>query len=594
MLKIIFEVLKLSGKYRSRINLAFAISFVKSLLMKVPVIMSVILLENIYNKSLNTRLCVNMALILLAALIIQYIAQNAADRLQSGAGYKICADYRLKLGEHLRRLPMGYFTEGNIGKISSVLSTDIVFIEENSMSVIADLMSYLFAAFIMIIFMFFFNVEVGITTLLASVIIYIFGLKMKNAAVNDSKLRQDQSEKLTDAVLEFVSGISIIKSYNILGESSEKLRENFKESCKKSIDFEENFSSYSKNLVLLYAGATAAVFLIASRVYILGYISIVSYIGILLFTFDLFAPIRMFFQQVLRLTVMEACLNRMKEVLEEPELEDGGSLKFEADSDNEIEFKDVYFAYNKTEVLHGITFDIKKNTMTALVGPSGSGKSTIAALIARFWDIQSGQILVKGRNIKEVSLADLMDNISMVFQRVYLFRDTIYANIAMGRPDAGKEEVIEAAKRARCYDFIMELENGFDTVIEEGGASLSGGERQRISIARCILKNTPIIILDEATASVDADNESLIQEAISELCRGRTLIVIAHRLKTIKDADNILVIADGRIAEQGSHKELMEQEGIYNRFVKLRQNDKGWERQYIASKELKSVQNELL
>lgn len=570
MLKIIFEVLKLSGKYRSRINLAFAISFVKSLLMKVPVIMSVILLENIYNKSLNTRLCVNMALILLAALIIQYIAQNAADRLQSGAGYKICADYRLKLGEHLRRLPMGYFTEGNIGKISSVLSTDIVFIEENSMSVIADLMSYLFAAFIMIIFMFFFNVEVGITTLLASVIIYIFGLKMKNAAVNDSKLRQDQSEKLTDAVLEFVSGISIIKSYNILGESSEKLRENFKESCKKSIDFEENFSSYSRNLVLLYAGATAAVFLIASRVYILGYISIVSYIGILLFTFDLFAPIRMFFQQVLRLTVMEACLNRMKEVLEEPELEDGGSLKFEADSDNEIEFKDVYFAYNKTEVLHGITFDIKKNTMTALVGPSGSGKSTIAALIARFWDIQSGQILVKGRNIKEVSLADLMDNISMVFQRVYLFRDTIYANIAMGRPDAGKEEVIEAAKRARCYDFIMELENGFDTVIEEGGTSLSGGERQRISIARCILKNTPIIILDEATASVDADNESLIQEAISELCRGRTLIVIAHRLKTIKDADNILVIADGRIAEQGSHKELMEQEGIYNRFVKLR------------------------
>lgn len=594
MLKIIFEVLKLSGKYRSRINLAFAISFVKSLLMKVPVIMSVILLENIYNKSLNTRLCINMALILLSALIIQYIAQNAADRLQSGAGYKICADYRLKLGEHLRRLPMGYFTEGNIGKISSVLSTDIVFIEENSMSVIADLMSYLFAAFIMIIFMFFFNVEVGITTLLASVIIYIFGLKMKNAAVNDSKLRQDQSEKLTDAVLEFVSGISIIKSYNILGESSEKLRENFKESCKKSIDFEENFSSYSRNLVLLYAGATAAVFLIASRVYILGYISIVSYIGILLFTFDLFAPIRMFFQQVLRLTVMEACLNRMKEVLEEPELEDGGSLKFEADSDNEIEFKDVYFAYNKTEVLHGITFDIKKNTMTALVGPSGSGKSTIAALIARFWDIQSGQILVKGRNIKEVSLADLMDNISMVFQRVYLFRDTIYANIAMGRPDAGKEEVIEAAKRARCYDFIMELENGFDTVIEEGGASLSGGERQRISIARCILKNTPIIILDEATASVDADNESLIQEAISELCRGRTLIVIAHRLKTIKDADNILVIADGRIAEQGSHKELMEQEGIYNRFVKLRQNDKGWERQYIASKEVKSVQNELL
>ena len=236
----------------------------------------------------------------------------------------------------------------------------------------------------------------------------------------------------------------------------------------------------------------------------------------------------------------------------------------------------MHFAYDKKEVLHGITFDIKKNTMTALVGPSGGGKSTIASLISRFWDVSSGKILIRGRDISKVSLAELMNNISMVFQRVYLFQDTVYNNIAMGRPKASKEEVIEAAKKARCYEFISKLEKGFDTVIGEGGATLSGGERQRISIARCILKDAPIVILDEATASVDADNERLIQEAISELCKGKTLIVIAHRLNTIKDADQILLVSDGSIAERGTHKELMDMDGIYRRFVELRQRDRGW------------------
>ena len=207
--------------------------------------------------------------------------------------------------------------------------------------------------------------------------------------------------------------------------------------------------------------------------------------------------------------------------------------------------------------------------MTALVGPSGGGKSTIASLLARFWDVGNGRILVKGKDIREVSLGRLMDQISMVFQRVYLFQDTVYNNIAIARPDATREEVEEAARKARCYDFIMQLPDGFDTVIGEGGASLSGGEKQRISIARCILKDAPIVILDEATASVDADNERAIQEAISELCRNKTLLVIAHRLKTIRDADQILVIADGQIAEQGNHAALMERQGAYAHMVTL-------------------------
>ena len=241
-----------------------------------------------------------------------------------------------------------------------------------------------------------------------------------------------------------------------------------------------------------------------------------------------------------------------------------------------MEFQRVRFAYGEKEVLHDISFSLPRNQMLALVGPSGGGKSTIANLLTRFWDVKGGRVLVRGKDVREVKLSDLMDNISMVFQRVYLFQDTIYNNIAMGRPDATREEVLEAARKARCYDFVMALPDGFDTVIGEGGESLSGGERQRISIARCILKDAPIVILDEATASVDADNESYIQEAITQLCRGKTLLVIAHRLNTIRHANEILVIDQGRIVQAGAHDTLMEEEGIYRRFIIARSNPTSW------------------
>lgn len=236
----------------------------------------------------------------------------------------------------------------------------------------------------------------------------------------------------------------------------------------------------------------------------------------------------------------------------------------------------ILFAYQDKEVLHHISFAMKKNSMTALVGPSGSGKSTIANLLARLWDVKSGNVTIRGVDIRNVPLSELMDQISMVFQRVYLFQDTIYNNIIMGKPDATEEEVYEAARKARCYDFIMALPDGFQTVVGEGGATLSGGEKQRISIARCILKDAPIVILDEATASVDTDNESYIQEAISELVKGKTLLVIAHRLNTIQNADQILVIDNGQIAQQGTHEELLKQPGIYQDFVNIRKSAAGW------------------
>ncbi len=264
-------------------------------------------------------------------------------------------------------------------------------------------------------------------------------------------------------------------------------------------------------------------------------------------------------------------MDRIEEIFAQKELSDDGRSSVTND-DLEIAFEHVHFGYGKKEVLHDISFTIKKNQMFALVGASGSGKSTLANLLARFWDIQSGSIKINGVDIRDIPLSQLMNSISMVFQRVYLFQDTIYNNIAMGRPEATKEEVIEAAKKARCYDFIMALPNGFETVVGEGGASLSGGEKQRIAIARCILKDAPIVILDEATASVDVDNESYIQEAILQLVKGKTLLVIAHRLNTIQEADQILVIDQGKIVQQGKHGQLLQSEGIYKQFVTLRQS----------------------
>ena len=451
------------------------------------------------------------------------------------------------------------------------------------MTVLADMMSYIFAEAIMVIFLLFFNVWIGLAALAVIGIILLIARGMKSEALRDSAERQEQNESLTEAVLDFTEGIGIIKTYNMLGEKSKELSENFRKSCETNLRFEEAHSPWQRRLNIVYGLGSATIAFIAFLLMNVGFLNVEFFIGIMLFVFDLFGPVKALYTQATRLTVMNSCMDRIEEVFDQPELDDNGTQTIPEKSDTpEVEFKNVRFAYGKKEILHDITFSLPKNKMLALVGPSGGGKSTIANLLTRFWDVKSGEVLVRGRNVKDVKLADLMDHISMVFQRVYLFQDTVYNNISMGRPDAAYEEVVEAAKKARCYEFIMALPDGFETVIGEGGASLSGGEKQRISIARCILKDAPIVILDEATASVDADNESYIQQAISELCRGKTLLVIAHRLNTIQNADKILVIADGSIVEQGTHDELIVQDGIYKNFVTVRHKSRGWNRRKIV------------
>ena len=463
MIALMKRILSVSGPYQGRIKLAFVFAFLKAMLSKAPIGLSFLALSAFLQGTMTARLCLWLAVGTVGCVLLECLCQNIADRLQAAAGYMVFADLRMELGRHLRRLPMGYFTEGNIGKISSVLSTDMVFIEENCMHDIANMMSYTFAQAILVLWLAFLNPWLGLAALVVVGIIWQLGRASLGSTLAHSDVRQEQSEALTRAVLA------------------------------------------------------------------------------------------------------------------QPELPDRGRETLpKAGGAPEVEFRNVTFAYGEKEVLHDVSFTLEKNRMLALVGPSGGGKSTVANLLSRFWDVKQGQILVRGRDIRDIPLSDLMDQISMVFQRVYLFQDTVYNNIAMGRTDATREEVYEAARKARCYDFIMELPDGFDTVIGEGGASLSGGERQRISIARCILKDAPIVILDEATASVDADNESYIQEAITQLCRGKTLLVIAHRLNTIRHADEILVIDQGRIVQAGAHDTLMEEEGIYRRFITARSNPTSW------------------
>ena len=622
MLKILHRIVCMTGKYSSRIRASYITSFIKGIMMKAPLIFSFIAISLFMKGQMQEKICLYLGIGLVLCIAVEAVFEHITNVLQSATGYEVFADMRMRLGDHLRKLPMGYFTEGNMGKISTVLCTDMVFIEECCMNVLSELVTFMISQGLMTLMMFAMDVRLGIAALTVIIAFVIVGNCMMKTTLAHSKTKQEGSESLTEEVLDFAEGIGIIKSFNMLGEKSKSLSAEFEKSCKESIDFEKSYGPWARALYLTYGIGTSFMLAVAGLLYAKGEMAPDYMVGMVLFLFDLFISIESYYGQITRLTVTAASLDRIDEVFEAEELKDvgdhvlpesaketeedsaaiamsenakemrnesgdialskdvnntwkdSGDTGFfentkEAQKDSVVEYSDVSFGYTGKNVLNHISFSMKKGEMTALVGPSGSGKSTIASLLARFWDIREGTIKLNGKDIKNISLGSLMDQISMVFQRVYLFKDTIYNNIAMGRPSATREEVVEAAKKARCYDLIRSLPEGFDTVIGEGGASLSGGEKQRISIARCILKDSPIVILDEATASVDADNERAIQEAISELCKNKTLLVIAHRLKTIKDADQILVVSEGKIIERGNHDKLMEEDGIYARMVSV-------------------------
>ena len=572
MLKILHRIVCMTGKYSSRIRASYITSFIKGIMMKAPLIFSFIVISLFMKGQMQEKICLYLGIGLVLCIAVEAVFEHITNVLQSATGYEVFADMRMKLGDHLRKLPMGYFTEGNMGKISTVLCTDMVFIEECCMSVLSELVTFMISQGLMTLMMFVMDIRLGISALVVVLAFIIVGNCMMKTTLAHSKTKQEGSESLTEEVLDFAEGIGVIKSFNMLGEKSKSLSAEFEKSCRESIDFEKSYGPWARALYLTYGIGTSFMLAAAGLLFAKGEMSPDYMVGMILFLFDLFISIESYYGQITRLTVTAASLDRIEEVFQAEELHDSADIalsKNAGKNDSFVEYNNVSFGYTEKNVLNHISFTMKKGEMTALVGPSGGGKSTIASLLARFWDIKEGTIKVDGKDIKNISLGSLMDQISMVFQRVYLFKDTIYNNIIIGRPDATKEEVIEAAKKARCYDLIMSFPEGFDTVIGEGGTSLSGGEKQRLSIARCILKDSPIVILDEATASVDADNERAIQEAISELCKNKTLLVIAHRLKTIKDADQILVISDGKIIERGNHEKLMKKDGVYAHMVSV-------------------------
>lgn len=576
MLRMIRRVLKFAGNKANKIRLAFLFSFLKSVCANMPIMLAIMTISLIIEDKMQPITCVYLSILLIVMLILQSVFQHISDRLQSGAGYEMFAEKRMLLGEHLRKLPMGFFSDNNIGKISSILSADMVFMEENSMQVIANIISDLFSQIVLTIFMFFIHPVLGVVMVITEITAMIIAGFMNRETVEDSALRQQAIEDMTGAILEYTEGIGIIKSFNMAGSGAADLRKSFKNMSDVNIKFEKQHTPWHRLLLITYSAGTIGILASAIHLYGNNHLDTAAIIGVLIFLFHAFSPIKHLYQQDARITIMNNGLDRLEQLFSEPEIADTGIKTIPAESDVEIAFENVSFSYDKDEILHEINFDVLRGETVALIGASGSGKTTIANLLARFWDVSEGQIKIRGVNIKDVSNEELMRHISMVFQRVYLFQDTIYNNICMGRKDATEEDVYEAAKKARCYDFIMKLPYGFQTVIGEGGSSLSGGEAQRISIARCILKDSPIILLDEATASIDADNESYIQQAIYELCKDKTTIVIAHKLGTIKNADKIIVIDKGCILEMGTHNELIKKKGLYSKMISVRECVSAW------------------
>lgn len=550
MLKQIRRIIKLADKYKGKIRIAYLFSFLNSYCTYFPYMMSLFVIKALYEKTMNYKTIVIISCILIGCLAGQVLFRYLADRFQSTAGYEVFADLRMKLGDRLKKIPMGFFSDGNIGKISTVLSIDMQYIESNCMNMIADFVGYVCSQIITVSFMFFLHPYLGAVSLAVTLLFILVGNLCMKHEQSEADNKQELNQELSEQVLEYIEGMSVIKSYNMLETESNELDKSFVHMKDECLALEKKVTPGLRIIETLNIFGVACLVALGLFLYQRGNIDLFKTLGISVFSFGIFRPVRELYLQVTRIAVMNSSLNRMEELFN---LE----LLYEDDSEKipeacpagvpEIEYKNVSFSYEEESVLKNISFKVPKNTMAALIGPSGGGKSTIANLLTRFWDVKEGSIFVRGCDIKKVPLNNLMDNISVVFQRVYLFKDTIYNNVRMGKPSASREEVLECLKKARCMDFIEKLPFGMDTVIGEGGASLSGGEAQRISIARCILKDSPIIILDEATASVDADNEAYIQQAIDELCMGKTLLVIAHRLNTIKNADTIYKIENGSL-----------------------------------------------
>jgi len=513
-------------------------------------------------------------LIVLAGVIVACFAKGYSQMEQTHAGYFMAANKRIAIADHIKTIPMGYFNENSLGELVGTMTTVIENVETLAPMVMIRLMEGLITSLVMLICVFVFDYRFGIAMLVVEAIYLLISSMMEKKSQSVAPMRQDSEVKLVSAVLEWLQGMSVVKSFNLTGRGDRALAEALEYNRKSNTDMEGFYVPYTIAQKAILQIGTFILITESVVFYLNGTLSLPYALMMIVMSFMVFAHISGAGSAMAIIRLLTSSMDKANkpESIEKMD-ENGGAYDSEK---HEIEFKNVSFSYEKRQVLSDISFRIPDKTTTAIVGASGSGKTTICNLIARFWDTDSGEVLMGGRNIKEYTLEALMSQISIVFQNVYLFADTIENNIKFGAPLATHEDVVRAAKEAACDDFIEALPDGYNTMIGEGGASLSGGEKQRISIARAILKDAPVIILDEATANVDPENEDRLQKAIKRLTENKTIIMIAHRLKTVREADQILVVDDGKIVQRGKHDELVEKEGIYRRFILGREEAESW------------------
>ena len=574
-----FGVLKkfflFSGKENSRkFKRSIAISLIDALAsaLKIPSIMCV-LMGVIEGKDFGKYILGSIA-IMAVSIIVGILCKMSSTMLQTEGGYTTAAFKRIEMAEHLRYVPMGYFNSNSIGEIASVTTNTMENLGDVATRVVMLTTQGLLETSMIILMILLCDWRIALVSLVGVAIFLVINTVMQNAGKQASSAKVDCDTELINQTMEYIQGISEVKSYNLIGKQTKRLNAANEACVRANVKMELVYVPYHflQSIVTKLTGV--AIIGLSAYFYINGSMSVLYAVGMSIAAFMLYGGLETMGTFSSLIHVVSVCVDKANAVLGLDTMDiDGKELNPE---NHDIEVKNIEFSYDKRKIIDGISLSIPEKTTTAIVGPSGGGKTTLCNLIARFWDVDSGEITLGGTNVKDYSMNSLMNNFSFVFQNVYLFADTIENNIKFGRPEATHEEVVEAAKKACCHDFISKLPDGYNTVIGEGGATLSGGEKQRISIARAIMKDSPIIILDEATANVDPENEKELTLAVDALTKEKTIIMIAHRLKTVRHADQIVVVDQGRIAQKGTHEELMKQDGIYRRFVDSRELAVSW------------------
>ncbi len=533
-----------------------------------------VVLDGLVHESITAQTALFAFGIMLASVIGTIIFWYLAHGKEGEGSYRMCEDKRIQIGNRMKYMPMGYFNSHSLGNLTSVSTATMSDLESMSFAIIVRTLVGVIHASIFSAAMCCFSWKISLIFLLGVILFMVINTMLLRCSRRLSPKRLEAQTEFMDAVLEYIQGMGVVRAFFMARQSNTTLKKSISETQKKNQVIERQRIPYiaAEQVILRIASAAAAFCSIV--LFIDGTLELTYCLMILVSAFMVYSQLESAGEMFFMLSMIDASIDRVEEINQSPQIDIDGKEQNPGRLD--IEMQDVSFSYGDKKVIDHVSLSIPQGTTTAIVGPSGSGKTTLVNLIARFWDVDGGSVRIGGIDVRDYKLDSLMKNISMVFQNVYLFPDTIENNIKFGSPNATYEDVVRAAKAARCHEFISSLSEGYQTVIGESGATISGGEKQRISIARAIMKDAPIIILDEATANVDPENEAELQKAIEALTQGKTIIMIAHRLKTVKNADQIIVINQGKISQQGTHDELIRQSGIYADFVGMREKAIGW------------------